>query len=108
MSTNRSRLISFTMVFTLLVLILRTYFPSAQPSQGPITVSPPVAPAILNMDLRNLPVGQPEQFFQALRSLLTERHTLNQLRHNAWSRTANLSFHSWDTTYRSFLQALSG
>jgi len=53
-------------------------------------------------------LGQPEQFFQALRRLLTERHVLNQLRHNAWARTANLSFNSWDTTYRDFLQAFSG
>ena len=33
--------------------------------------------------------------------------TLNQLRHNAWARTANLAFHSWDETYRDFLQALN-
>ena len=52
-------------------------------------------------------LGQSEQFFQALRRLLTERHTLNQLRHNAWARTANLAFHSWDQTYRDFLQALN-
>ena len=49
---------------------------------------------------------KPEQFFRALRRLLTERHALNQLRHNAWARTANLAFHSWDKTYRDFLQAL--
>ena len=53
-------------------------------------------------------LGKPEQFFQVLRKLLTERHTLNQLRHNAWARTANLGFTSWETTYRDFLQALSG
>jgi glycosyltransferase involved in cell wall biosynthesis len=52
-------------------------------------------------------LGQSEQFFQAFRRLLTERHTLNQLRHNAWARTANLAFHSWDQTYRDFLQALN-
>jgi glycosyltransferase involved in cell wall biosynthesis len=51
-------------------------------------------------------VGQSEQFFQALRRLLTKRDTLNQLRHNAWVRTANLTFNSWDETYRDFLQAL--
>ncbi len=51
-------------------------------------------------------LGKPEHFFRALRRLLTERHTLNQVRHNAWARTANLTFHSWDTTYRDFLQAM--
>jgi len=51
-------------------------------------------------------VGKPEQFFQALHRLLTEPHTLNQLRHNAWARTANLAFNSWNDTYRAFLQAL--
>lgn len=51
-------------------------------------------------------LGQPEQFFQALRRLLTERDALNQLRHNAWARTAHLTFHSWDKTYDDFLQAL--
>ncbi len=51
-------------------------------------------------------LGKPEHFFRALRRLLTERHALNQLRHNAWARTANLAFHSWDTTYRDFLQAV--
>ena len=50
-------------------------------------------------------LGKPEQFSQALRRLLTERHALNQLRHNAWARTANLAFNSWDQTYRDFLQA---
>ncbi|HEY5866817.1 MAG TPA: glycosyltransferase family 4 protein, partial [Candidatus Tectomicrobia bacterium] len=55
---------------------------------------------------RLIALGQPEQFFQALRQLLTERQTLNQLRHNAWARTASLAFHSWDETYRDFLQAL--
>src|SRR5215470_3191947 len=50
-------------------------------------------------------LGQSEQFFQALCRLLTERHVLNQLRHNAWARTANLAFHSWEQTYRAFLQA---
>jgi glycosyltransferase involved in cell wall biosynthesis len=54
---------------------------------------------------RLIDLGQPEQFFQALRRLLTERHVLNQLRHNAWARTANLAFHSWDQTYDDFLQA---
>jgi glycosyltransferase involved in cell wall biosynthesis len=52
-------------------------------------------------------LGKPEQFFQALRRLLTERHVLNQLRNNAWARTANLTFNSWDQTYRDFLQALN-
>ena len=51
-------------------------------------------------------LGKPEQFFQALRRLLTERHALNQLRENAWARTANLVLNSWDQTYRDFLQAL--
>ncbi len=55
---------------------------------------------------RLIELGQPEHFFHALRRLLTERHTLNQLRHNAWVRTAHLTFHSWDTTYRDFLQAV--
>ena len=54
---------------------------------------------------RLIDLGQPEQFFQALRRLLTERDVLNQLRHNAWARTANLTFHSWDKTYDDFLQA---
>jgi glycosyltransferase involved in cell wall biosynthesis len=54
---------------------------------------------------RLIDLGKPEQFFQALRRLLTERYTLNQLRQNAWARTANLAFHSWDQTYRDFLQA---
>jgi glycosyltransferase involved in cell wall biosynthesis len=53
---------------------------------------------------RLIALGEPEQFSQALRRLLTERYTLNQLRHNAWTRTANLAFHSWDQTYRDFLQ----
>ena len=52
-------------------------------------------------------LGQSEQFFQALRRLLTERQALNQLRNNAWARTPNLAFHSWDQTYRDFLQALN-
>jgi glycosyltransferase involved in cell wall biosynthesis len=51
-------------------------------------------------------LGKSEQFFQALRRLLTERHTLNKLRHNAWGRTAHLTFNSWDETYYDFLQAL--
>jgi glycosyltransferase involved in cell wall biosynthesis len=50
-------------------------------------------------------LGQSEQFFQALRKLLTERDLLNQLRHNAWARTANLAFNSWDKTYQDFLRA---
>lgn len=54
---------------------------------------------------RLIDLGQPEPFFQALSRLLTERHILNQLRHNAWARTANLTFHSWDKTYDDFLQA---
>jgi len=55
---------------------------------------------------RLIELGQPKHFFRALRRLLTERHALNQLRHNAWARTAHLAFHSWDTTYRDFLQAV--
>jgi len=55
---------------------------------------------------RLIEFGKPEQFFHALRRLLTERQVLNQLRHNAWARTAHLAFHSWDQTYRDFLQAL--
>jgi glycosyltransferase involved in cell wall biosynthesis len=51
-------------------------------------------------------LGQSEQFSQALRRLLTERHILNQFRHNAWARTAHLVFNSWDETYQDFLQAL--
>src|SRR5262247_1362957 len=50
-------------------------------------------------------LGQSAQFFQALRKLITERHALNQLRHNAWARTANLAFNSWDKTYQDFLRA---
>jgi len=50
-------------------------------------------------------LGKPEQFFHALGRLLTERHALHQLRHNAWARTASLTFHSWDKTYSDFLQA---
>jgi glycosyltransferase involved in cell wall biosynthesis len=49
--------------------------------------------------------GQPEQFCQALRKLLTERDALHQLQHNAWVRRANLTFNSWDKTYDDFLQA---
>ena len=54
---------------------------------------------------RLIELGQPEQFCQALRKLLTERDALNQLQHNAWVRTANLTFNSWDKTYDDFLQA---
>jgi glycosyltransferase involved in cell wall biosynthesis len=54
---------------------------------------------------RLIELGKSEQFFHALRRLLTERHVLDQLRHNARARTANLAFHSWDQTYRDFLQA---
>jgi glycosyltransferase involved in cell wall biosynthesis len=56
---------------------------------------------------RLIEIGKSEQFSQALRRLLTERHALNQLRHNAWARTAHLAFHSWDKTYQDFLQALN-
>jgi glycosyltransferase involved in cell wall biosynthesis len=56
---------------------------------------------------RLIEIGKPEQFFQALHRLLTERHVLNQLRNNAWARIANLSFSSWDESYRAFLQALN-
>ena len=55
---------------------------------------------------RLIELGKPEQFSPALCRLLTERHVLDQLRHNAWARTANLVFNSWDQTYRDFLQAL--
>ena len=55
---------------------------------------------------RLIALGQPEQFSQALRRLLTERQVLDQLRYNAWARTANLTFNSWDQTYRDFVQAL--
>jgi hypothetical protein len=51
-------------------------------------------------------LGQSEQFSQALRRLLTERYVLNQLRSNAWARTASFAFNSWEQTYRDFLQAL--
>ena len=51
-------------------------------------------------------IGKPEQFFQALRRLLTERQVLNQLRDNARACAASLAFNSWDQTYRDFLQAL--
>jgi glycosyltransferase involved in cell wall biosynthesis len=54
---------------------------------------------------RLIELGQSAQFFQALRRLLTERDLLNQLRHNAWTRTANLAFNSWDKTYQDFLRA---
>jgi glycosyltransferase involved in cell wall biosynthesis len=53
-------------------------------------------------------IGKPEQFFHALRRLLSERHALNTLRNNAWARTTNLAFNSWDKTYHDFLQALNG
>jgi glycosyltransferase involved in cell wall biosynthesis len=55
---------------------------------------------------RLIALGQPEQFFQALRRLLTERHVLQQFRYNAWARTASLTLHSWEETYRAFLRAL--
>ncbi len=51
-------------------------------------------------------LGKPEQFFQALRRLLTERQVLNQFRHNAQARTTHLAFNSWDETYGDFLRAL--
>ena len=56
---------------------------------------------------RLIALGQPEQFFQALRQLLTERHVLHQFRYNARARTANLAWHSWEETYRAFLRALA-
>jgi glycosyltransferase involved in cell wall biosynthesis len=56
---------------------------------------------------RLIALGKPAQFFQVLRRLLTERQGLNQLRHNAWAHTANLTFHSWEETYRDFLQTFS-
>jgi glycosyltransferase involved in cell wall biosynthesis len=55
---------------------------------------------------RLIELGKPEQFSQALHRLLTERPVVNQLRNNAWARTAHLAFNSWDKTYRDFLQAL--
>jgi glycosyltransferase involved in cell wall biosynthesis len=54
---------------------------------------------------RLIELGRSEQFFQALQRLLTERNILNQLRHNAWARSANIAFNSWDKTYGDFLQA---
>jgi len=54
-----------------------------------------------------LPLGQQEQFFMALKRLLTDRNQLNQLRKEALNRTENLSFNSWDQTYRDFLQAFT-
>lgn len=51
-------------------------------------------------------LGKQEQFFKALRRLLTARNELTQLRTNAFAHIGNLSFNSWDKTYRDFLQAL--
>jgi len=52
-------------------------------------------------------LGKQEQFFMALRRLLTDRNELNQLRKEAFNRTVNLSFNTWDQTYRDFLQAFT-
>lgn len=52
-------------------------------------------------------LGQQEQFFMALKKLLRERNELNQLRKEALSRTVNLSFNTWNQTYRDFLQAFT-
>jgi len=51
-------------------------------------------------------IGKSEQFAQALRRLLTERHALNQLRYNAMAHIVTLAFNSWDETYRDFLPPL--
>jgi len=52
-------------------------------------------------------LGKQEQFFMALKRLLTDRDELNQLRKEAFNRTVNLSFNTWDQTYRDFLQAFT-
>ncbi|MEG4344958.1 glycosyltransferase family 4 protein [Microcoleus sp. A003_D6] len=53
-------------------------------------------------------LGKQEQFFTALRRLLKEdRHELNQLRKEAFNRTLNLSFNTWDKTYQDFLQVFT-
>ncbi|WP_322730777.1 glycosyltransferase family 4 protein [Nostoc sp. ChiQUE01b] len=52
-------------------------------------------------------LGKQEQFFMALSRLLTNRNELNQLQTNALARIANLSFNSWEQTYRDFLQAFN-
>ncbi|NMG06241.1 glycosyltransferase family 4 protein [Brasilonema sp. UFV-L1] len=52
-------------------------------------------------------LGQQEEFFMALKRLLTDRSELNQLRKEALNRTVNLSFNDWNQTYRDFLQAFT-
>jgi len=52
-------------------------------------------------------LGKQEQFFMALKKLLTDRNELNQLRKEALNRTLNLSFNDWNQTYRDFLQAFT-
>ncbi len=51
--------------------------------------------------------GKQEQFFMALKRLLTDRNQLYQLRKEALNRTDNLSFNNWEQTYRDFLQAFT-
>ncbi|MBW4632072.1 MAG: glycosyltransferase family 4 protein [Iphinoe sp. HA4291-MV1] len=52
-------------------------------------------------------LGKQEQFFMALKRLLTDRNELNQLRKETFNRTVNLSFNDWNQTYRDFLQAFT-
>lgn len=52
-------------------------------------------------------LSKQEQFFKALKRLLTEGNKLNQLRKSALACTAKLSFNSWDKTYQDFLQAFN-
>jgi glycosyltransferase involved in cell wall biosynthesis len=54
-----------------------------------------------------LPLGKQEQFFMALKKLLTNRNQLNHLRKEALNRIVNLSFNDWNQTYRDFLQAFT-
>jgi glycosyltransferase involved in cell wall biosynthesis len=50
-------------------------------------------------------LGKDEQFFIALKKLLTDRNELNRLRKEAFNRTVSLSFNTWEQTYQDFLQA---
>ncbi|WP_138497945.1 glycosyltransferase family 4 protein [Nostoc sp. PA-18-2419] len=52
-------------------------------------------------------LGKHEQFFMALKKLLTDRNQLNQLGKEALNRTANLSFNTWEQSYRDFLQVFT-
>ncbi|MEH2463297.1 glycosyltransferase family 4 protein [Nostoc sp.] len=52
-------------------------------------------------------LGNQEQFFMALKRLLTDRNELNKLRKEALNRTENLWFNTWDQTYRDFLQVFT-